>query len=56
MRGTSKYIDSSSGKDIWPYRGWPLLRVETKRGATVSGVLSLKFDAFSVTMAAVHWR
>ncbi len=25
VRGRSKYIESSSGKDFWPYwRGWPL--------------------------------
>ncbi len=32
-------MDSSSGKDLWPYehdeRGWPLLRVATKGGTTV---------------------
>ncbi len=36
VRGRSTDIHSSSGKDLWPYqRGWPLLRVATKRGTTV---------------------
>ena len=40
MRGRSKYIDSSRNKDFWPYqRGWPLLRVVTKRGTAVVVVL-----------------
>ena len=33
---TSKYTDSDSSKDLWPYqRGWPVLRVAIKRGTTV---------------------
>ncbi len=31
-----QYTDSGSRNDLWPYwRGWPLLRVVTKRGTTV---------------------
>ena len=35
MRGRSKYIGSSSRKDLWPYERWPLLRVAPKRGICV---------------------
>ncbi len=51
VRGRNKDMGTSSGKDLWPYyRGWPLLRVATKRGTTVLSVLTSVVSALEETL------